>query len=94
MQAPAAPACRLAAQLVAAWGELRQLEALLVSLRAALAAEPAQKPLAPVLAAPAFLATLAEVLSVAVWRICASDSCQKPAGASLCCLTRQQARQY
>lgn len=58
------PACRLAAQLVAAWGELRQLEALLASLRATIAAGPAQPPLASVLRAPAFLANLTEVLAV------------------------------
>ena len=58
------PACQLAAQLVAAWGELRQLEALLASLRATIAAGPAQPPLASVLRAPTFLATLTEVLPV------------------------------
>ena len=47
---------------MAAWGELRQLEALLASLRATIAAGPAQPPLASVLRAPTFLATLTEVL--------------------------------
>jgi hypothetical protein len=77
------PACQLAEQLVAAWGELRQLEALLASLRATIAAGPAQPPLASILCARAFLATLAKVLAVTMSNLIHDFSLSASLGPSL-----------
>jgi hypothetical protein len=66
---------------VSAWGELRQLEALLASLRTAVVAGPPHTPLASVLDAPAVLATLAEVLLNSLSIMGHVPCCRRKAGA-------------